>query len=63
MKYLIVNSLSNNKQITTILEDARKEIATEFIEKEAKEIDYLTFLKSLNAEDEVIMVGGDGTIN
>lgn len=63
MKYLVVNSLSNNKQIATILEDARNEIRTEFIEKDVKDIEYLSFLKQLSAEDEVVIVGGDGTIN
>ena len=55
MKYYLYNSLSNN--------GIRPEVApgTELID--AVGLDYPAYLKGLAPEDEVVLVGGDGTVN
>ena len=55
MKYYLYNSLANN--------GIRPEVApgTELID--AVGLDYAAYLKGLAPEDEVVLVGGDGTVN
>ena len=55
MKYYLVNKLSNNG-IKRELPEGCKEI-------DATAIDYPGFFNSLKPEDEVVLVGGDGTLN
>ena len=55
MKYYLYNSLSNN--------GIRPDVApgTELID--AVGMDYAAYLKKLSPEDEIVLVGGDGTLN
>ena len=55
MKYYLYNSLANN--------GIKPEVApgTELID--AVGIDYSEYLKSLAPEDELVLIGGDGTLN
>lgn len=63
MKYVLYNELSNNgngKASATALCEELKENYTLI---DVRGLDYVTFLKGLNADDEVYLVGGDGTLN
>lgn len=61
MKYYLYNALSNNKKMP--------EIVSNFVEDDNKKlldltsISYRDFFASLNPEDEVVFIGGDGTLN
>ena len=55
MKYYLYNSLANN--------GIRPEVKEGVELVDAVGIDYPEYLKGLNPEDEVVLVGGDGTLN
>ncbi|MBQ0036771.1 MAG: diacylglycerol kinase family protein [Firmicutes bacterium] len=55
MKYYVYNKLANNGILPKISEGISL--------VEAVGLDYVEFFKGLNAEDEVVFIGGDGTIN
>lgn len=55
MKYYLYNPKSNNGILPLYLKDKKYEDATK--------IDYQKFFDSLKKGDEVVLVGGDGTIN
>ena len=55
MKYILYNPKANNGQKPDYLE------GTEYIE--ATGLDYQEFFNSLQPDDEVVLVGGDGTVN
>ena len=55
MKYYLYNSLANNG----IRPDIKP--GTELVD--AVGLDYAEYLKGLAPEDEVVLVGGDGTLN
>lgn len=55
MKYYLCNKLANNGIKADLKEDCKT--------VEAVGTDYKKFFDSLNSEDEVVLVGGDGTIN
>ena len=55
MKYYLYNSKSNN--------GIRPEISDSIELIDAVGMDYPAFLKGLNEEDEVVLIGGDGTLN
>ena len=54
MKYYLYNSLANNGIRPEVKE------GTELID--AVGLDYAEYLKNLAPEDEVVLVGGDGTV-
>ena len=61
MKYYLYNSLSNNGIKPEFLEIVER---LENIEiKEIIDLDYQDFLKNLKEDDEIVIVGGDGTLN
>lgn len=61
MKYYLYNSLSNNGIKPEFLEIVER---LENIEiKEIIDLDYQEFLKNLKEDDEIVIVGGDGTLN
>ena len=63
MKYVLVNPLSNNRHGK---EDVEKVLELVKDEKEVidiTEIDLKEFVTKLKKTDEIILVGGDGTIN
>ena len=55
MKYYLYNSKSNN--------GIRPEISDSIELIDAVGMDYPAFLEGLNEEDEVVLIGGDGTLN
>ncbi len=55
MKYYLYNSKSNN--------GIRPEISDSIELIDAVGMDYPAFLEELNEEDEVVLIGGDGTLN
>ncbi len=55
MKYYLYNSLANN--------GIRPEVNAETELVDAVGMDYPEYLKKLDPEDEVVLVGGDGTVN
>lgn len=61
MKYYLYNSLSNNGIRPSFLDEVAQVENNEI--KEIIDLDYQTFLTSLKEEDEIVIVGGDGTIN
>lgn len=61
MKYYLYNSLSNNGIKPSFLDEVAQVENNEI--KEIIDLDYQTFLASLKEDDEIVIVGGDGTIN
>ncbi len=61
MKYYLYNSLSNNSIRPVFLSEVEKLENVEI--KEIIDLDYQKFLESLEEEDEIVLVGGDGTLN
>ncbi|MDO4940441.1 MAG: diacylglycerol kinase family protein [Erysipelotrichaceae bacterium] len=55
MKYYVYNKFSNNGILPKISEDIKL--------VEAVGLDYQKFFEELNQEDEVVFLGGDGTVN
>ena len=55
MKYYLYNSLANN--------GIRPEIGFDTQLVDAVGLDYVEYLRSLRPEDEVVLIGGDGTLN
>ena len=55
MKTYLYNSLANN--------GIRPEVPAGVELKDAVGLDYAAYLKGLAPEDEVVLVGGDGTLN
>ena len=62
MKYLLFNSQTNNLKYKEEFEEAKAKIDNGEVINVA-DINYVEFLKSLKEEDEVILYGGDGTLN
>lgn len=63
MKYLLYNSKSNNQTAASKALEYAKEKNDFQVVRDVIDIDYLEFFKSLKKEDEVVIAGGDGTIN
>ena len=61
MKYYLFNSLANNGVRPEFLKDLEGKDDTCL--KDVIGLDYLEFFKSLKEDEEVVLVGGDGTIN
>ena len=55
MKYILYNPKANNGQKPDYLEGVEY--------REVIGLDYQAFFDGLNEEDEVVFVGGDGTVN
>ena len=55
MKYYLYNSLANN--------GIRPEIGFDTQLVDAVGLDYVEYLRGLQPEDEVVLIGGDGTLN
>lgn len=63
MKYVLFNPLSNNKCGEKRLKEVEPLIKEEFKSVSLINLNLKEFVASLNEEDEIILVGGDGTIN
>ena len=62
MKYLLFNECTNNKTYKEEFEQVKGEMGESKIVN-VKDIDYKEFLQGLEKEDEVVLFGGDGTLN
>ena len=62
MKYLFFNNRTSNVNYKNEFEEAKKDFEGAQ-EVDVNGLDYKAFLQGLNSEDEVIMFGGDGTLN
>lgn len=63
MIYVLYNPLANNNHGKESLKDLPKVVKEKYEEKNLIDLDLNEFVKSLKEEDELILVGGDGTIN
>lgn len=63
MNYVLYNSLANNKQGKKLVDAYIEKHQKEMQLKDVIEIEYDVFMKNLKKEDEVTIVGGDGTLN
>ena len=65
MKYLLVNKKTNNSNCEAKLNELRNSLTEEF--KEVNVMDdgftHVQFVRSLNDDDEIVICGGDGTLN
>lgn len=62
MKYILFNSLANNNQGKTIA-NKYAEKGKDAILKDVVELNYQAFFSSLKEDDEITIIGGDGTLN
>lgn len=63
MKYILYNSLANNKKGENTAHSYVEKITESYELKDVVKLDYQSFVNSLTENDEVTIVGGDGTIN
>ena len=65
MKYLLINKKTNNSNCEERLNELRNSLTTEFKEVSVNEegFSHSEFIKGLNEDDEVVICGGDGTLN
>ena len=63
MIYILFNPLANNKKGEEAVKDIVKEIKSLYETKSIINLNLKEFFKSLKSIDEVILVGGDGTLN
>ena len=63
MKYLLYNPLSNNKRGEKIVNEAKEKIRGKTEVINLLGLDVKTFMSNLSSNDDVILVGGDGTLN
>lgn len=63
MKYILYNSLANNKKGENTAHSYVEKITEAYELKDVVKLDYPSFVKNLSENDEVTIVGGDGTIN
>lgn len=61
MKYYLYNPLANNGNKPAFLADIEGKEGVEL--RELIDLDYQEFLKELQPADEVVLIGGDGTLN
>lgn len=62
MKYLLFNEETNNKKYKEEFNSVKDTFENNTVVN-VKGLDYKEFLKGLNQEDEVVLFGGDGTLN
>lgn len=63
MKYVLYNELCNNNKGKVAAENYVKNLNEEFELCNVQGMNYVTFLDKLSENDEVVLVGGDGTLN
>ncbi|MCQ2773046.1 MAG: diacylglycerol kinase family protein [Bacilli bacterium] len=63
MKYILFNELSNNKKGKETLDEYIKSLEEPYEAISVIGLDYSTLLPRLTAEDSIVLVGGDGTLN
>ena len=63
MKYILVNPLSNNSRGEEALDKVLELVQEEVEVLKITNINLVDFVSKLSSSDEIILVGGDGTIN
>ena len=63
MKYVLINPLANNSKSEQVLEHVLNLVQGEVDVLKLTKINLQNFVSKLNKEDELIIVGGDGTLN
>ena len=63
MKYILYNPLSNNKRGEITLNEVKEKIKGKYECINVISLDAKAFMQSLASKDDVILVGGDGTLN
>ena len=65
MKYLLINKKTNNKNYEERVNELKSNLNTEYKELFVSDegFSHKAFIESLNEEDEIILCGGDGTLN
>ena len=66
MNYILVNKLANNEHASETVSGAIEKLSKRFgnvEEVSLNEIDRVNFYKTLKEGDNIVLVGGDGTIN
>ena len=63
MKYLLYNPLSNNKRGEKTVEEAKTKLKGKCEVINLIGLDAKSFMENLSSNDDVILVGGDGTLN
>ena len=63
MKYILVNPLSNNSRGEEALDKVLELVKEESEVLKITQINLKDFVKKLSSSDDIILVGGDGTIN
>ena len=63
MKYLLINKQTSNHDVVKRAEEFKNELEGDSELLDCRELDYKDFFSKLNSEDEVYLVGGDGTLN
>lgn len=63
MKYIFYNPLSERGRGKAITEEYASNLEEEYVINSVENLNCKEFLASLNEEDEVILAGGDGTLN
>ncbi len=65
MKYLLINKKTNNENYEERVNELKSNLDTEYKELFVSDegFSHKAFIESLNEEDEIILCGGDGTLN
>ena len=63
MKYILYNPLSNNKRGEITLNEVKEKVKGKYECFDLTKIDSKVFMENLSSKDDVILVGGDGTLN
>jgi diacylglycerol kinase family enzyme len=63
MKYILYNPLSNNNRGKDTLEEVKEKIKGKYECYDLTKLDAKVFMENLSSKDDVILVGGDGTLN
>ena len=65
MKYLLINKKTNNENYEERVNELKSNLNTEYKELFVSDegFSHKAFIESLNEEDEIILCGGDGTLN
>ena len=63
MKYLLINKQTSNHDVVKRAEEFKNGLEGDSELLDCRELDYKDFFSKLNSEDEVYLVGGDGTLN
>ena len=63
MKYILYNPLANNKKGEQVVEEVKEKLKGKYECINLIGLDAKSFMENLSSNDDVILVGGDGTLN